>query len=91
MATRLESIKVTDNRGFQYEVTIEHKPQFGFSTALYNGSIIGQVELGRITDPIGDDDSEWERYDELFAEWADEIRINMNRICSEYFNCKESV
>jgi hypothetical protein len=67
MSTRNEKIKVTDKSGFHYEVLIEHKPHFGFSTALYEGQIIGQVELGRILEPIGDDDYEWECYEERFA------------------------
>lgn len=86
MGTRNEKIKVTDKHGFIYEVNLEYKPHFGFTTATYDGQIIGQVELGRILEPLGDDDLEWERYEERFSEWTDEIKHNMDRICTNHFN-----
>jgi hypothetical protein len=88
MSTRIEKIVVADKQGFRYEVAIEHKPHFGFSTAFYEGSIIGQVELGRILEPFGDDDREWEMYEESFGEWTDEIKANLIPMCEQYFNSK---
>jgi hypothetical protein len=84
--TRSEKFKVECRHGFKYEVTLEHKPHHGFSTALHNGSIIGQVELGRIIEPISDNDREWELYEERYSEWTDEIKVNMKIICENHFN-----
>ncbi|SUJ18973.1 Uncharacterised protein [Sphingobacterium spiritivorum] len=86
MSTTTEKITISDRFDFRYEVTIEHKPHFGFSTALYDDEIIGQVELGRINEPMGDDDREWEQYQERFSEWTDEIKTNMIPICKSHFN-----
>jgi hypothetical protein len=81
-----EKITVHDDKGFHYEVNLEHRPNLGFSSALYNGNIIGQVELGKIHEPLGDDDREWENYEERFAEWTDEIKTNIIPICENHFN-----
>lgn len=86
MSTSKESIKVYDNRQFVYEVTLEYKPHFGFSTAFYDGQIIADVELYRITQPMSDDDREWEMYEERFAEWTDEIKVNIIPKCENHFN-----
>lgn len=82
-----EIITVHDRLGFHYEVTIDHSPQFGFSTAYYQGRIIGQVEFGgRLYKPMSDDDREWEEYQERYAEWRDEIKTQMHYVCAEHFN-----
>jgi hypothetical protein len=86
MSKRTEKVNVKDNRGFHYEVLLEHFPHHGFSNAVYEGRIIGQVELGRITEPLGDDDLEWERYEETFAEWTDEIKYSLIPQCEQHFN-----
>lgn len=88
MERKEENIKITDNKGFVYQVLLKHSPHFGFSTAYYGGDIIGQVELGKIHEPLGDDDREWEMYEERFAEWTDEIKYNIEFICKDYFNNK---
>lgn len=74
-----ETLKVYDHLRFHYEVTLEHFPHLGFSQAKYRGSILHQVELGRILEPISDDDREWETYQDRFAEWKDEIKLCMQR------------
>ena len=82
-----ETLKVYDDHGFYYEVTLDHKPHYGFSNALYQDQIIGQVELGRMYAPyFGDDDREWEQYEERLEEWKDEIKVNMKPLCEKYFN-----
>lgn len=81
-----ELVKVNDQHGFHYEVLVRHSPHLGFSTAYYNGRIIGQVELGRILEPIGDDDREWEMYHERLAEWKDEIKVNLIPKLENHFN-----
>ncbi len=88
MTNNRELITVYDNRGFRYEVELEHRPQFGISYAYYNGSIIGDVQLGRILPPSSDDDAEWERYDEMYGEWKDDIKSTMQRYCKTYFSNK---
>lgn len=74
---------------FLYDVDIEHSPHFGFSTAYYRGHILAQCELGRIVEPLGDDDKEWEMYEERYSEWRDEILTNLKRICAEVLTSKE--
>lgn len=89
MSTTTEKIKVTDKHGFHYEVTLQHQPHHGFSSAVYGGSIIAQVELGRILSPTSDNDHEWEQYEERLSEWTDEIKVNIIPKCEEYFNNKK--
>lgn len=86
MSTRKENIKVNDSCGFHYEVELVHQPHFGFSNALYQGGVIAQVQLGRITEPFSDSDREWEEYEQRFSEWTDEIKINITPQCVQYFD-----
>lgn len=86
---KTENLKVADQRGFYWDVHIKHSPQFGFSTAYYRDRIIGQCELGRILQPMSDDDREWEMYEERFSEWRDEIIMNLKLRCETYFNSFE--
>jgi hypothetical protein len=86
--TRTEKLKVYDKHGFHYEVILDHKPHFGFSTAFYKGRIIEQVELNKLMEPSSDSDIEWEIYEERFSEWTDDIKVNMIPACTEYFNNK---
>lgn len=82
-----ENFKVVDTKGFHYEVTLKHSPQWGFSTAYYAGRVIAQVDLGGAPrKPMSDDDGEWERYEERFSEWTDEIKYNMTPKCVDYFD-----
>ena len=55
-----DKIKITDGRGFIYDVLVKHTPQFGFSTAYYYEHIIAQCEYGCINPHMGDNDREWE-------------------------------
>jgi hypothetical protein len=86
MSTKKENIRIVDKYGFCHGVELEHKPHFGFSTAVHNGKIIAQVENGRIQEPLSDDDYEWELYEEKFIEWSGEIKTNIIRDCEKYFN-----
>lgn len=81
-----EVITVTDKHGFNHLVNVEHQPWNGFSTAYYNGTIIGQREAWKLHEPIGDNDTDWERYEETFAEWRDHVMSDLIRRCEEYFN-----
>ena len=81
-----EKITVKDHHGFNYDCEIEHHPNHGFTLARYRGSIIGDCSLGRILHPTSDDDREWERWQERFGEWKDEIKSNLIPVCQRYFN-----
>lgn len=82
----IKSLYISDKLEFQHGILIDYKPHLGFSNVLYRGEIIKQIELGRITEPIGDNDEEWERYAEILSEWKDEIDSNVINFCKEYFN-----
>lgn len=84
-----EDVKVEDNRGFHYTVTLEHYPHHGYSMAKYEGRFIAQVDLYKIHEPQSDDDREWEYYEERFAEWRDEIIQNMQTKCIDYLSNKQ--
>lgn len=84
--TNNETIKIEDSKGFVYEVDIDHSPQFGFSTAYYRGRIIDQYDLHKIYPPSSDDDHEWEKYQDRFAEWRDEVLVNLKPKCKAYFD-----
>lgn len=90
MSLRKENIKVEDQMGFVYEVELQHYPHFGFTNAIYMGEIIAQREYGRITEPIGDDDREWEMYEELFGEWSDTCKCDIEFDCKIYFNAEKN-
>jgi len=83
---RPETITIESDRGFQYSVLIAHHPEHGFSLANYRGSIISDCQLGRIMEPMSDDDREWEMYEERFSEWRDEIVSNLKLSCKNHFN-----
>lgn len=86
MAEITDKIKVYDDKGFHYEVEIKHTPHFGISFAYYQGRIIASREYGRIHEPIGDNDQDWERYEELLSEWKDAAITDLSPSCKEYFN-----
>lgn len=83
-----EILKVYDSKRFHYEVLLKYYPNFGFSIIYYKGKRIGSIDLYKIHKPIGDNDLDWERYEELYSEWADEIKINAIIICKEYFDSR---
>lgn len=83
---KTEIISVHDSYGFHYDVTLDHIPHYGFSTAYYNGIIIGQAEAWKLREPILDDDAEWERYWENFSEWRDSVLTDLKPKCVEYFD-----
>lgn len=83
-----EILKVEDKNGFIYEVSLQHRPHLGYSSAFYKGNLIEVIQLGRILQPTGDDDREWEMYEERYSEWTDEIKVNIIPICKNYFNKK---
>lgn len=89
MSTRTEQIRVSDKHGFIHDVTLEHKPHFGFSSAISGSEVIAQVENGKIHEPLSDDDLEWERYEELYGEWTDEVKTTIVLECENYFNTKD--
>ena len=81
-----EIFKIEDSHGFHYDVTLEHHPQHGFTNALYNDDIIDQCNLNKIYEPWGDDDREWEMYEQRYSEWKDEMKTNLEPSCKEYFD-----
>ncbi len=85
-----EIIKVTDKWGFIYEVAIEYKPHLGFATALSDrDAIIGQVEYGKLHEPMTDSDAEWESYEERLEDWKCDAKIDLTPKCEEYFNKRD--
>jgi len=84
-----EKIKVTDSRGFHYDVEIRYEPHFGLAFAYFNESIIADVQYGRITQPISDDDSEWDRYQESCVEFSQMVKSDLCPKCKNYFDLKK--
>jgi len=83
---RTEKIKVVDDLGFHYEVIVKHDPQFGISIAYYNDDPIARREYGTMREPMGDDDREWEMYEERFDEWASDAITDLEPECKAHFN-----
>lgn len=81
-----EKIKIIDKKGFHYLVEFQYTPHHGLVFAYYEDRIIGNVEYGRITQPLGDNDRDWERYDELFLEFTERSKIDLIPKCEEHFN-----
>lgn len=80
-------LKVTDKHGFVYRVDVKHWPETGISIAYYKGERIASSEYGRAGyPPIGDNDAEWEEWDELQAEWIDAATVDILAGCQEHFN-----
>jgi hypothetical protein len=79
-------IKISDSKGFVYEVQVKHSPGFGFSTAYYYGRIIAQVDEYKLRSPFGDDDREWEEYQERLYEFMDQAEADITPSCKEYFD-----
>ena len=86
MAQREEEIKIYDQKGFYYYVKVKHWPQLGVTSAHYDDRIIASREYGRILEPIDDDDRDWERYEELYAEWRDAAISDLTHECENHFN-----
>lgn len=86
-----EKLKVKDKYGFFYTVTFKHNIQFGFTHAYYEDRIISTREYGRILQPIGDDDGEWERYEQSCSEWREQALSDMEPSCIEYFNSNPKI
>ena len=83
-------MKVECSHGFIYEVDVEHHPTHGFADASYNGRFIGQTEIGKTYPPLGDCDAEWERWEEHFAEWRDQAKVNLMWKCVEFFDNEDN-
>ncbi len=81
-----DEIKITDKLGFVYNVIIKHHPSKGMSIAFYDDMRIAHREYGRMMPPFGDDDREWEQWEERFREWADASITDLQYACTEHFN-----
>lgn len=86
MSELRDEIKVTDKRGFIYNVLIIHHPAAGISIAYYNGSPIARREYGRSLPPQSDDDREWEEWETRFREWIDGPLIDLEHDCKIHFD-----
>lgn len=84
-----EILKIYDSKRFHYEVLLKYYPNLGFSIIYYNNVIIGTVDLYKIHKPISDIDYEWERYEEIYCEWKDEVKLNATNVCKKYFDSKK--
>ena len=90
MADSTDIIKVQSSKGFVYEVTIEHHPGIGLSMAYYKGATrIARREYSKLTPPIGDNDSDWERYEESLAEWKSAAIADLTPECKIHFDKRE--
>lgn len=85
-----ENIKIVDSKGFHYEVEYRYQPHFGLVFAYYRDRIIGNVEYGRIMQPMGDNDAEWECYEEMFCEFQDMAKTDLYPKCQHYFDTIDS-
>lgn len=82
----VRSIKVHDKHNFYVEVTVNHYLSSGISMAIYEDSIIASFEYGKLSQPISDDDMEWEVYEQRCNEFADEVEANIYPTLVDYFN-----
>lgn len=81
-----ETLRVYDSKKFHYDVTVNHAPHFGYSTAYYKGSIVATHDHQKLHTPDSDDDREWEMYEDSFAEWRDEVLSNIKQKATRYFD-----
>ena len=84
-----DEINITCNRGFVYAVTMLHHPHLGMSFACYGEKIIARREYGRTLPPMGDNDAEWEAWEERFREWVGGPIADLELECRQYFNNKK--
>jgi len=89
MINTKRKIRVRDSKGFHYEVTVDHAPHLGFSTAYYMGRVIAQVDEGKLSKPYSDDDREWEKYEESLVTYMEKAEIDIIPGCVKYFDEKE--
>lgn len=81
-----EQVSIRCDKGFVYEVELRYQPYFGLVFAYYREQIIANVEYWRITQPMSDNDQEWERYEESLLEFSDMAKTDLLPKCKEYFN-----
>ena len=86
-ATFTDTLKVCDSKEFYYEVNVGHHSEVGVSIAYYKGLRISKFEYGRYIMPIGDDDHEWEEYEERFRESSGgDALVHFEHECKVYFD-----
>lgn len=79
-------MKVEDSHGFHYEVDVTHSPSYGLSVAYYHGRIIASLTTDKLYQPSGDNDREWEEYEERFCEIMDAAESDLLPTCKQYFD-----
>ena len=82
------TIQVADAHDFRYEVEVQHYPKLGFSMAYYKGQPIADHSYAMMSEPMVDNDAEWEQYEESLCEWMDQAESDLAFACQEYFNSK---
>lgn len=90
--TFTDTERLYDKQNFIYDVWIEHYPDIGISYATKSdGTIIAEFQYGKYRLPQGDDDQEWEEFQQRFYDKiGDEAKENLIRICKEIYNNKSN-
>lgn len=86
----MENVKtVQDSKGFVYEINIIHKPENGHSYAEHKGEQVAKMNYGQYILPQGDDDKEWEEFEERFYEgFGAEIEDRLVYDAKQHFDNK---
>jgi hypothetical protein len=81
-----QQITLTDDNGFYHRFEIEHKPLIGCSYvySLKYEIPISHVEGFKLSPPLGDDDLEWEIYEEKKENWEADRMIDIEAFLKEY-------
>jgi hypothetical protein len=83
-----ELVKITDSHGFVYEVLVRHYPHRGISIACYKDMIICAVgnDCKKIFEPSGDNDKEWEIYEQLLENYKNSAIADIVPTCIQFFD-----
>ncbi len=81
-----EIIKITDKHGFVYEVELRYQPYYGLVFAYYDENVIADAQGYQLRQPLADDDAQWQRYEESFAEFRDQSKVDIYPMCKQYFD-----
>jgi hypothetical protein len=80
-----DTLKIYDSKGFRHEIKVEHHPELGLSIAYLGSERISRFEYGKYLLPQGDDDLQWEEFEETFRESAGgDALVHFQYDCREY-------
>ena len=81
-----DTVKIEDKHGFIHDVKFFHATELGFSIAYYNDTPIASRDYGKLFCPMGDDDREWEMYQEQLENWKADAETDLKPECLTYIN-----